>query len=130
MFEIILFVDGPALSVGDTLDISILLADFIANATTRSLNISLDCSKSEATLNLLHTLERIPSRSMLEHLKLHLITHDDRTEIYHQICQDVNSYMQQINSNQSTEGILNPLVVSISILEESTYEDMPALKIY
>ena len=31
-------------------DISILLADFIASTTTKSLNISLDCRKSKATL--------------------------------------------------------------------------------
>ena len=93
-----------------------VLVDLIANSFIRSLNISVYCGNC-CTLNLLHILERISPRSVLERLRLHFSTgaQGDKTVDYHQICQDVYGYTQQINSNRSTEGIVNPLVVSISI---------------
>ena len=92
------------------------MAELIANSSTRSLNISLH-RRGAGTVNLLHILERIPARSVLEHLQLHLTFHLD-TIGNHQTCQEVYGHVQQINNNRSTEGIINPLIIFVHI--EST----------
>ena len=99
------------------IDVSTFLAELIANSSIRSLNISLDCSEG-CTVNLPRILERIPLRSMLNHLQLHLMFVINAIKIPYQTYQDVCGHIQQINSNRNIEGIANPLIVSFHIQEE------------
>ena len=94
------------------IDISTFLAELIANSSIRSLNISLYCIEA-CTVNLPHILERIPLRSMLNHLQLHLTFGSNAIEIPYQTYQDVCGHIQQINSNRNIEGIANPLIVYV-----------------
>ena len=69
---------------------------------------------------------------MLEHLRLHLSTNHNKTENYHQICQKIYGCIQKINNTRSTEGVVNPLVVTVSIVEDE-YKVMghvPGLTVY
>ena len=108
-----------------TVDVSTFLVDLIANPSIQSLNISLDCSILKTNLNLLHILEKIPPRPMLEHLKLHLSTDEDTTQNYHLICQNIYSCIQKLNSTRSTEGVVNPLVATVSIVDYELYHTPP-----